>query len=68
MIRAYLAALAALLAFMAWASWEAGAMSRKLEQAQLERAALECARTVDGGDMAIVDCYLDRGLPYPEGV
>lgn len=52
-------AMATLLLFLSWAGWNAG---------RLEREALQCARTVDGGDQAIVDCYLDRGLPYPDGV
>lgn len=32
-----------------------------------EAAALECAKAAEG-DMAIVQCFLDRGLPYPEDV
>jgi hypothetical protein len=34
----------------------------------IEAEALECARESEGTDQAIVDCYLDRNLPYPEGV
>lgn len=33
-----------------------------------EMDALRCAKEGPGTDQAIVDCYLDRGLPYPEGV
>lgn len=31
-----------------------------------EEDALQCARDSIGTDQAIVDCYIDRGLPAPE--
>jgi hypothetical protein len=34
----------------------------------LNAQALRCSVEGIGTDQAIVDCYVSRGLPYPEGV
>jgi hypothetical protein len=54
----------------------ASCAAERARTAILNSAALACARAsvadfesdYAGTDQAIVDCYLDRGLPYPEGV
>lgn len=33
-----------------------------------EAAALHCARSSDGADSSIADCYTSRDLPLPEGI
>ena len=45
-----------------------GVLTGQTVKKRTEAAALECARSSDGADQSIVDCYTVRGLAVPDDV